>query len=63
MRAAHIQALDRLELKIEPGDFKRFAERVRTHLFDLKRIGELSTADVIEKVCLKLSLHDRLTWN
>lgn len=63
MRAAHIQALDRLELKNEPRAFKRFAERARTHLFDLNRIGELSTVDVIEKVCLKLSLPDRLAWN
>ncbi|XP_057380669.1 uncharacterized protein LOC130703066 [Daphnia carinata] len=63
MRAAHLQALDRLELKGEAGAFKRFAERVRSHLFDLSRIGEMSTADVIEKICLKLNLQDRLAWN
>jgi hypothetical protein len=63
MRAAHLQALDRLELKGEAGAFKRFAEKVRSHLFDLNRIGETSTADVIEKICLKLNLQDRLVWN
>lgn len=63
MRAAHVQALDRLELKGEPGAFKRFAEKVRTHLFDLNRIGETSTTDIIERVCLTLNLHDRLAWN
>jgi hypothetical protein len=63
MRAAHLQALDRLELKGEAGLFKRFPEKVRSHLFDLNRIGETSTADVIEKICLKLTLQDQLDLN
>ena len=63
MRAAHIQAIDKLEFKNDPASFKRFAEKIRTHLFDLTRIGEASTADIIERVCQRLSLHDRLAWN
>lgn len=62
-RGAHIQAIDRLELKSDPRMFKKFAEKIRTHFFDLSRIGEVSSPDVIEKVCLRLSLHDRLAWN
>jgi flagellar biosynthesis GTPase FlhF len=63
MRAAHIQAIERLEFKNEPRVFKRFAERVRTHLFDLSRIGEASSADIIEKICFRLNQQDRLDWN
>jgi hypothetical protein len=63
MRAAHIAAIDRLEFKNEPRVFKRFAERVRTHLFDLSRIGAASSTDIIEKVCLRLNQQDRLDWN
>ncbi|XP_046632671.1 uncharacterized protein LOC124312218 [Daphnia pulicaria] len=63
MRAAHHQAIGKLEPKQDPGSFKRFAERIRTHLFDLSRIGETGTTDLIEKICLKLQLHDRLAWN
>jgi hypothetical protein len=63
MRAAHIQAIERLEFKNEPRVFKRFAKRVRTHLFDLSRIGEASSADIIEKVCFRLNPQDRLDWN
>ena len=61
MRAAHHQAIKRLEPKQDPASFKRFAERIRTHLFDLSRIGETGTTDLIERICLKLQLPDRLT--
>ena len=63
MRSAHIQAINQLDFKQDPTSFKRYAERIRTHFFDLTRIGETSAADLIEKVCLRLSLHDRLAWN
>ncbi|XP_045028164.1 uncharacterized protein LOC123471199 [Daphnia magna] len=64
MRAAHIQALEKLEFqKNDPASFKRYAEKVRTHLFDLTRIGEFAAADIIERICLKLQLADRLAWN
>jgi hypothetical protein len=62
-RAAHLQAIEKLELKNDPAVFKRYAEKIRTHFFDLSRIGETATADLIEKVCLRLQLHDRLAWN
>ena len=63
MRAAHHQAIKRLEPKQDTASFKRFAERIRTHLFDLSRIGETGTTDLIERICLKLQLPDRLAWN
>jgi hypothetical protein len=63
MKAAHLTALGQLEPNGEGASFKRFAEKVRSHLFDLSRIGETSAADVIEKICLKLNLQDRLAWN
>jgi hypothetical protein len=63
MRSAHIQAIEGLKLKNDPAIFKRYAEKVRTHLFDLSRIGETSSAGLIEKICLRLLLHDRLAWN
>lgn len=62
MRAAHMQAVE----KLNPGRGalpKRYAERIRTHLFDLRRIGGSNAVDIIEKICSKLSVHDRLAWN
>ena len=47
MRAAHIQTIENLELKNDPAIFKRYAEKVRTHLFDLSRIGETFSAGLI----------------
>ncbi|XP_057366947.1 uncharacterized protein LOC130687793 [Daphnia carinata] len=63
MRAAHLQAIDKLELKHDPSNFKRYAEKLRTHLFDLSWIGVTSSADLIERVCQRLQLQDRLAWN
>lgn len=63
MRATHIQAIEKMELKNDPAAFKRFVEKIRTHLFDLSRIGESSSADLIEKISLRLQLQDRLAWN
>lgn len=64
MRAAHMQALERMEFpKGDPAAFLRAAERTRTHLFDLGRIGEQTGVDIIERVCQKLTLSDRLAWN
>jgi hypothetical protein len=59
MRSSHIQAINQLDFKQDPTSFKRYAERIRTHFFDLTRSGETSAADLIEKVCLRLSLYDR----
>ena len=62
MRAAHLHVLD----KLEPGKgttFKRFAERVRTHLFDLDRIGGVTSPDLIGKLSKKLIPQDLLEWN
>lgn len=64
MRAAHLQALDRIEPpRGDPVSFKRYAERVRTHLFNLTCIGETSHADLIERLAQRLPVADRLAWN
>lgn len=51
MRAAHLHALERMELtKGDPIGFKRFADRERTNLFDLTRIGEAGHGTIIERI-------------
>ena len=62
MRAAHMQALDRLDCGKTPSQLKRFAEQVRTHLFDLSRIGERMNTDIVDRLLAKLSTQDRLAW-
>ncbi|KAI9554954.1 hypothetical protein GHT06_020237 [Daphnia sinensis] len=64
MRAALIQAVERLEIsKQDPISFRRFAEKTRTYLFDLHRIGETASVDIIDRICLKMPIQDRLAWN
>ncbi|XP_045033912.1 uncharacterized protein LOC116935697 [Daphnia magna] len=64
MRAALMQALEKLSIyKQDPSSFRRFAEKTHTFLYDLFRIGESTTADVIERLCLRLPFADRLAWN
>ena len=64
MRAAHLQALEKLTApRNDPSGLKRYAEKVRTHLFDLTRIGETGHADIIERLCQQLSINDRMAWN
>ena len=63
MRSAHHQAIQRLEPRQDLKSIKRFAERISKHLFDLSRIKETGILDLIEKICLKLQLPDRLAWN
>lgn len=64
VRADHLQALDQMEApRDDSQSFKHFAERVRTHLFNLSTIGETGHADIIERLALKLQLTDRLAWN
>ena len=64
MRMTHKLALERLEYR--RGDnsaFVQFAEEVRTHLFELGRLGERQNTHLIENVCSKLTHSDRLAWN
>lgn len=64
MRAAHLQALDRIDIpRGDPASLRRFAEKVRTHLFNLSCIGETGDADIIERLAQKLQIQDRLSWN
>lgn len=56
--------MDRIESpRGDPASFRRFAERVRTHLFNLTCIGETSHADLIERLTQRLPVADRLVWN
>ena len=63
MRAAHLQAIEKVELKNDPATFKCFAEKIMTHLFDLSWIGASLLPDLTEKISRKLQLQDRLAWN
>jgi len=63
MRVAHMQEIESTDLSSNPAVFKRAAIIIRTHLFDLSRIGETNNADVIARISHKLDLNDRLAWN
>lgn len=63
IRAAHLQALERLVPGKSPSQLKRFAERARTHLFDLSRLGEVAYVDIVDRLVAKLALQDRLAWH
>jgi len=58
IRNAHKAAIDKLMVD---KDLRRFAERIRGHLFALTRIGEVSSSEIIERVVLKLP--DQVAWN
>ncbi|KAI9562518.1 hypothetical protein GHT06_009962 [Daphnia sinensis] len=60
IRVAHLSELDRMDLGRDPTAFRRFTEKARTHFFDLTRIGETSSSDIIERLCRKLHPADRL---
>ena len=64
IRAAHLQALE----KLHPGrdnsaQLKRFAEKVRTHLFVLTQMGGGDDLYLIDMICSRLEIGDRLAWN
>ena len=64
IRASHLRAIDGLNSNNrDPAGFKRFADRMRTHLSDLTRIGETNHIDIINRIMQRLSLNDRLVWN
>ena len=49
MRAAHMQAIDKLDPgRGNPTLLRRYAERIRTHLFDVCYLGERANTDVID---------------
>jgi len=63
MREAHKQALDKLDFnKGDPASFKRYTEKIRTHLFDLNRLTGVCTEDIIWEICLKLEPVDCIAW-
>ena len=62
MRTVHIKTINSLEPGRNPSSFKGYAEKIRTHLFDLTRSGVGRNLDIVEKVCAKLNLQDRLAW-
>ncbi|KFD60548.1 hypothetical protein M514_27252 [Trichuris suis] len=63
IRAAHLQALYKLDPGRTPSQMVRFTERVRTHLFDLSRTGETANTDIVDCLVAKLSIQDRLAWH
>jgi hypothetical protein len=64
MRAVHLETLNREEApKGNPASFRRYAEKVRTILFNLSYIGEAGHMDIIERLAQKLQIQDRLSWN
>lgn len=64
MRAAHVHAITQLDPgRNNSATFRRYAERVRTHLFDISRLGESCNSDLIDNICAKLHPQDRLAWN
>lgn len=46
----------------DPIGFERFANQPRNYLFDLSRVGETGLEDVIDGLCSRLKLDDRLAW-
>ena len=60
MRSTHLQALDKLHAgKQDASAFKRLAEKVRSHLYDLSHIGKTATLYIIDQVW-KLERDDML---
>ena len=51
MRSAHVLALNKLDFNsTDSSSFKRYAEKVRTHLYDLSQIKEAKSAEIIERI-------------
>ena len=63
MRAAHLLAIDGLHPRRSPVEFRWFTETIRTHLFDISRIDERPSPDLIDRICAKLRPSDRQAWN
>lgn len=60
-RATHFRAITQLNPgRNSSATFRRYAERVRTHWFDISRLGESCKSDLIDKICAKLHPQDRL---
>lgn len=64
MRAALRTALKELAIPYnDPIGFERYANRARTYLFDLHRVGETGVMDIIDGLCSRLKLGGRLAWH
>jgi len=64
MRCALKTALNDLKIPIDdPVGFQRYADRARTFLFDLSRVGETGSSDIIDSIVNQLVLEDRRAWN
>jgi len=64
MRVSIRVALSELKLSHDdPTSYQRYADRTRNYLFDLSRIGETCPSDVVDGICNRLRLEDRLAWN
>ena len=64
MRAALCEALKNVQLPSgNPTGFKKASMIIRAHLFELSQIGETQNSDIINRICQRLQLADRLAWN
>jgi len=64
IRSAHVQVLESMEFRgVNAAIFLSTAERARTHLFDLSRVGGTCHSDLIERICRKLPKDARIAWN
>jgi len=64
MRASIRTALNELKLYHDnPTCYQRYADRTCNYLFDLSRVGETCPSEVIDGICNRLRLEDRLAWN
>ena len=63
IRAALAYELKTISIPRDPAGFKRAALEIRTYMFELSRIGELSNTDYIDHICQKMGQNDLLAWN
>lgn len=59
MKRASLRAGLKL-LPDDPAKFQRFADRVHTYLFDLSRIQETASQDIVDSICNGLQKADHL---
>jgi len=64
IRSAHVQVLEAMDFKgLDSSAFRATAQKARTHLFDLSRIGGTCHSDLIERLCRNLPKDARVAWN
>ena len=63
MRRAHKKEIGQIGLKGRTAvAFYAFVLKVRTHLYELHRLGEINPTDIIEDVCANIPQEEQDTW-